>query len=216
MMHLPNATRVDQRCSSSATMSVLRLKSWMKDRLHPEGGPSQPSSPQPPNPVSSSPQSQPPSAGDPSSAPAKPTSKDDTAENVALALNLAQQVGTIAVPFIFPPAAPIMSLVKVYKEVKDTNEKRDVLLANITSLTRDLCGTILQMEATDHPDLIGHLKEIHAGLLTKASLAIKEYDTQGKAIRFAARNEIGNKFSALNQEFDTFRAMFGVRTRSKL
>ncbi|KAJ7464497.1 hypothetical protein FB451DRAFT_440150 [Mycena latifolia] len=195
-------------------MSVRRVKNWVKDKLHPEGGPSRPSSPQPPNPVSSSPQSQLPSAGNPPSASAKSTSKGDTAiDNVALALNLAQQVGNIVqkVPFIAPTAALMLELVKVYKEVKDTNEKRDVVLANITGLTHDLCGTILRMEATNHLDLIGRLKadlETYTGLLTKASVFIKEYDGQGAVIHVAARNEIGDKFNTLNRELDSFGARF--------
>ncbi|KAJ6605280.1 hypothetical protein DFH09DRAFT_1300015 [Mycena vulgaris] len=49
-------------------------------------------------------------------------------------------------------------ILKAYKEIKDTDEKRDGLVLSITELTRDLCGTILQMEVTNHVELIGRLR----------------------------------------------------------
>ncbi|KAJ6504018.1 kinase-like domain-containing protein [Mycena vulgaris] len=81
-------------------------------------------------------------------------------DNLTVALGLVQQVENIVqkVPFIALATALMSELLKVYKEVKDTDEKRDFLLANVTELTCDLCGTILRMEATNHVDLIGRLK----------------------------------------------------------
>ncbi|KAJ7445583.1 ankyrin repeat-containing domain protein [Mycena latifolia] len=102
-------------------------------------------------------------------------------------------------------------ILKVYKEVKDTNEKRDVLLANIADLSRDLCGTVLRMEATNHVDLIGRLKadiEAYTGLLTKASAFMKDYNDHGLMSHIAARNELGTKFAALTRELDSFGARF--------
>jgi hypothetical protein len=165
---------------------------------------------------------------------------DGVIDNIALALGLVQQVANIVnkVPFIAPAAAIMSEILNAYKvravsnptasrltialfqELKDTNEKRDVLLANITGLTRDLCGTILRMEATNHTDLIGRLKtDIEAyttlglfftslpgsgsytshRLLTKASKSIRVYDNQGIIRYVLARNELGSTLTALNQ-----------------
>ncbi|KAJ7487896.1 ankyrin repeat-containing domain protein [Mycena latifolia] len=102
---------------------------------------------------------------------------------------------------------------QVCKEVQDVKEEREVLLANITDLTRDLCGVVLRMEATNHFDLIGRLKadiETYAALLRKATAFIKEYDKQRVVIQVAARKELGRKFCALNRELDSF----GARLRT--
>ncbi|KAJ6586270.1 ankyrin repeat-containing domain protein [Mycena vulgaris] len=98
-------------------------------------------------------------------------------------------------------------LLKVYKEVKDTDEKRDVLLVNITELARDLCGTILRMEATNHVDLIGRLK-VDIEIYAAASRFVKQYDIQGVVKHVAARNELGSEMTALNRELDLFGARF--------
>ncbi|KAJ6586296.1 hypothetical protein DFH09DRAFT_1274818 [Mycena vulgaris] len=105
----------------------------------------------------------PPSASEPPGVDAGPIATSPagaTIDNLTVALGMAQQVANIVqkVPFITPAAALMSELLKVHKEVKDTDEKRDVLLANIAELTRDLCGTILRMEATNHVELIGRLK----------------------------------------------------------
>jgi hypothetical protein len=39
------------------------------------------------------------------------------------------------------------------------NEKWDILAKKITNLADDLCAIISQMEATNHADLLGHLKK---------------------------------------------------------
>lgn len=114
---------------------------------------------------------------------------DSAIDNLALVLNLVQQVMNVVqkVPFVAPVAAAMSEILKAYKvcfrfvgalhtssyllcclqEVKDTNEKRDVLFAQISAITRDLCATILRMEETNHVDLLGRLKgdlETYAGL----------------------------------------------------
>ncbi|KAJ6504051.1 hypothetical protein DFH09DRAFT_1440359 [Mycena vulgaris] len=137
-----------------------------------------------------------------------------TIDNLTVALGLAQQVANIVqkVPFIAPAAALMSELLKVYKEVKDTDEKREFLLVNIAELTRDLCGTILRMEATNHVELIGRLKtdiEAYAEWASApASRFIKEYDNQGVGKHVAARNELRSKMTALNRELDSFGARF--------
>ncbi|KAJ6504054.1 hypothetical protein DFH09DRAFT_1289476 [Mycena vulgaris] len=171
-------------------------------------------------------QPEPPSASEPLSLDPKATSPANaTIDNLTVVLGLVQQVANIIqkVAFIAPAAALMSELLKVYNEVKGTDEKREVLLANITELTRDLCGTILRMEATNHLDLIGRLKvnieaytvKIRCRLLGRASSFIKECDNQGVGKHVAARNELGSKMTALNREMHSFGARFR-RCRSSI
>ncbi|KAJ6586276.1 ectomycorrhiza-induced ankyrin-domain/NACHT-domain-containing protein [Mycena vulgaris] len=170
------------------------FRKWVRG-LRPESRPSSRASASAP--ASTPLQPAPPSASEPPSVDPKATSPaaNVTIDNLTVALGLVQQVTNVVqrVPFIAPAAALMSELLKVYKEVKDTDDKRAVLLANITGLARDLCGTILRMEATNHVDLIGRLKadiEAYAGLLGKASRFIRQYDNQGITKHVAARNEL--------------------------
>ncbi|KAJ6541217.1 ankyrin repeat-containing domain protein [Mycena vulgaris] len=138
---------------------------------------------------------------------------ESVVDNISLALELVQQITTLAqnAPIIGPIAALVSGILKAYKEVKDADEKRDVLFTHIANLTRDLCATVLRMEAMNHVDLIGRLApdmDAYAGLLGKASDFIKEYDKQPVVIRFAARNQLGTKLGALTQELELFGARF--------
>ncbi|KAJ7445593.1 hypothetical protein FB451DRAFT_1412623 [Mycena latifolia] len=142
-----------------------------------------------------------------------PAESTSTVDNLSFVLGLVAQIATIVetAPFLGPAAALMSEVLMTYKEVKDTDEKRGVLLANITGLTRDLCSTILRMEATNHLDLIGRLKgdvEAYTGLLAKASEFIKNYDNQGGLSRILDRNDLGAKFAAFTQELDSFGARF--------
>ncbi|KAJ7883307.1 hypothetical protein B0H13DRAFT_1890457 [Mycena leptocephala] len=141
------------------------------------------------------------------------TTTDSTIDELTLVLSLVQQVANMVqkIPFVAPAAAIMSEILKAYTEVRDTNEKRDMLFIEITHITRDLCATILRMEATNHIDLIGRLKtdiELFAGLLEKASAVIKEYDNQGKFVHLAARNEWATKFTNISRELDFFGARF--------
>jgi hypothetical protein len=54
-----------------------------------------------------------------------------------------------------------MSLIKCslfLQEIKDMHEQRDVLVARLAKTTRDLHGTIMQMEANNHTNSTGRLK----------------------------------------------------------
>ncbi|KAJ6586253.1 hypothetical protein DFH09DRAFT_1274797 [Mycena vulgaris] len=185
-----------------------RLRKWVRglrleNRPSSRGFPSVPASNPPPP--------EPPSASEPPGIDPKATSPANAAiDNLTVALGLVQQVANIVreVPFIAPAAALMAEILEVYKEAKATGDKRDVLLANVAELTRDLCGTILRMEATNHVDLIGRLKMDIEALLAKASLFIKRYDTQGVVKHLAARNELGSEILALNRELDSFGARF--------
>ncbi|KAJ6488352.1 hypothetical protein DFH09DRAFT_1003879 [Mycena vulgaris] len=186
-----------------------RLKNWAHAMIG-QGGQAPLSTA---GPVSPRPRSGPPSDKDLPPPSGRFTIAGSRIDNIALALNLVQQVANIvqSVPFVAPAAALMSEILKVCKGVKDTNEKRDALLTNITDLTCDLCGTILRLEATTHVDLIGRLKadiEAYARLLGKASAFIEEYDNQSALTRFAAHNDLGSKFIVLNRELDSFSARF--------
>ncbi|KAJ7445585.1 ankyrin repeat-containing domain protein [Mycena latifolia] len=190
-----------------------RFKNWVQAKIHTRdftgSGLSTtigPSSPQSKHPSSSS-------LATPTLSAESPSPADVVIDNVSVALGLVQQVGNVVqrAPFIGPAAALMVEILKGYKEVKDTNDKRNSLLANVTDLTRDLCGTILRMEATNHFDLIGRLKadiETYARFLARTSRLIEEYDSHGAITHVASRNELGTRFDALNRELSSFGARF--------
>ncbi|KAJ6514678.1 hypothetical protein DFH09DRAFT_1049102 [Mycena vulgaris] len=67
------------------------------------------------------------------------------------------------------------------------------------------------MEATNHVELIGRLRadiETYSVLLARASVFIKQYDSQGVFRHVAARNELGSQMNSLNRELDSFGARF--------
>ncbi|KAJ6487592.1 hypothetical protein C8R45DRAFT_252300 [Mycena sanguinolenta] len=102
-------------------------------------------------------------------------------------------------------------ILKTYKEAKDTDDKRDALLAQSTSIGQDLCATILRMEATNHVDLIGRLRpdiEAYTRLLEEASKFVADYDSLKAITRALGRNELGSKFTELQQDLDSFGARF--------
>ncbi|KAJ7118134.1 hypothetical protein C8R44DRAFT_673631, partial [Mycena epipterygia] len=134
-------------------------------------------------------------------------------DNIALTLGLVEKLAGLfqTVPFIAPVAGAMSEILKAYKEVKDTNDKREGLLARITDLSHDLCATVLRMEATKHVDLIGRLKEdveTYAKLLEKASRVVTHYANRGTIVRVAARTQLGNELSGLERDLDSFGARF--------
>ncbi|KAJ7227586.1 hypothetical protein B0H12DRAFT_1193209 [Mycena haematopus] len=155
-----------------------------------------------------------PSANDSPIAGAEVTnSKDLAIDNLALAFDVAEKLAGFVqtVPFIAPAAGLLSQIAKVYKEAEDTNDKREALLSRITGITEDLCATILRMEARNDIDLIGRLKpdiETYARLLGEASEFAVKYQRLGKIHRGAARNQLGNRFSYLQQQLDLFGARF--------
>jgi hypothetical protein len=68
------------------------------------------------------------------------------------------------------------------QEVKDTKDKRDALLARIMDISRDLRGTILRMDATNHRDLVTRLVpdvETYAKLNLFSFACVKSDSTTG-------------------------------------
>ncbi|KAJ7269747.1 ankyrin repeat-containing domain protein [Mycena rebaudengoi] len=115
------------------------------------------------------------------------------------------------VPFIAPVAGCLSQIIKVYKEVEATDEKRDALLRRIVSISHDLHATVLRMEAAGHVDILTRLKpdlETYAGLLEKAAAFVAGYNEIGVVRRGAARNQLGGDFSTLQQDLDSFGARF--------
>ncbi|KAF7333010.1 Protein kinase domain-containing protein [Mycena venus] len=136
-------------------------------------------------------------------------------DHIAITLGLVEKAAGLfhTVPFIAPVTALMSEILKAYKEMKNTNDKREALLAHITDITHDLCATVLRMEATKHVDVIGRLKadiETYIRLLKKASTFVGEYDQRGAFVRFVARNQLGGGFSELERELD----FFGTRFRA--
>jgi hypothetical protein len=104
--------------------------------------------------------------------------KDAAIDNIAVVLDVVKDLGDVLekVPFIGPVAAGLSAFVKVYKvcldrhyefiywstdlrqEFKQTEDKRDDLLVRITDISKDLCGTVLRLNITNHVALLTRLK----------------------------------------------------------
>ncbi|KAJ7827574.1 hypothetical protein B0H13DRAFT_2439244 [Mycena leptocephala] len=115
--------------------------------------------------------------------------EDAVVSNISLALDVAEKLAGYfrTVPFVAPAAGLLSQGLKVYKEVKDTHDERDRLLARVTCINQDLCATILRMEGTSHGDLLMRLKsdvETYAGFKTNrlVDLAIQQGDMKGALI----------------------------------
>ncbi|KAF7356057.1 ANK-REP-REGION domain-containing protein [Mycena venus] len=135
--------------------------------------------------------------------------------NLSTALKVVQQVGNIieSVPFIAPIGAILSELVKVYKEVKDTYDKRDILLDKVASLARDIGGSILELKNSGVVERVGRLKtdlEEYAQLLGEARNLVIRFDDHGKSIHMIKRGELGALLDALDKKLD----FFGTRFRS--
>ncbi|KAJ7285924.1 ankyrin repeat-containing domain protein [Mycena rebaudengoi] len=139
--------------------------------------------------------------------------KDSVVDNVALAVDVVEKLAGFVqtVPFIAPVAGCLSQIIKVYKEMEATDEKRDNLLCRIVSISHDLHATVLRMEAAGHVDVLTRLKpdlETYAGLLEKAAAFVADYNEIGAVRRGAARNQLGGDFSTLQQDLNSFGARF--------
>ncbi|KAJ6592306.1 hypothetical protein DFH09DRAFT_1415332 [Mycena vulgaris] len=119
---------------------------------------------------------------------------------LSVALELAGKVAEIV------KEAPLVA-----PDMKMTNEKRDVLAAYITALSGDVCATVLQMEATNHSDLIQRLTgdlKTYADLIFKASNIVHKYKRQGTFLHVATHKQLGGEIDKINQELTAFGARF--------
>ncbi|KAF7358982.1 hypothetical protein MSAN_01238700 [Mycena sanguinolenta] len=66
--------------------------------------------------------------------------KNGLVDNAAFALDVVEKLAAFAqtVPFVAPVAGFLSQIVKVYNEVQDTHDKRNILLDRITNIAEDL------------------------------------------------------------------------------
>ncbi|KAJ7613825.1 hypothetical protein DFH06DRAFT_136367 [Mycena polygramma] len=144
----------------------------------------------------------------------KPTdSRDIVIDNLGVAFDVAEKLVGFAqtVPFIAPVAGLLSQIVKTYNEVKETHDKRNVLVLRVMAIAEDLYTTVRRLEDTKHIDLIKRLRpdiENYTELLTEASKFVSDFDGLGRIHRGAARNQLGDTFSDFEQKFDFFGARF--------
>ncbi|KAF8199794.1 hypothetical protein K438DRAFT_2112069 [Mycena galopus ATCC 62051] len=142
--------------------------------------------------------------------------KDSVVSNLKAGLEIVQQVGKIvqSVPFIEPIGAILSTLVDVYKEVEDNNDKRDALVDKATALARDVSQAILRLKDLSHEDLINRLdpdlKE-YQRLLTEVQNRVTEtFNDRGKLVRVIKRGELGGELDSLGEKL----SFWGTRFRS--
>ncbi|KAJ7841130.1 hypothetical protein B0H13DRAFT_2365903 [Mycena leptocephala] len=134
--------------------------------------------------------------------------KDTIVDNIALAVDVVQTFQASLNQFLSSSRGSF-AVPNYY--MKATDEKRDILLARIMDITRDLHATVLRMETTGHVNVLTRLKsdlETYASLLAKASEFIAEYDRLGALHRGLARNQLKGELSTLQQNLDSFGASF--------
>ncbi|KAJ7646424.1 hypothetical protein DFH06DRAFT_578585 [Mycena polygramma] len=87
-------------------------------------------------------------------------SKELVIDNLRLVFDVVEKLGGFAqtVPFIAPVAGLLSQIVKGYNEIKDTHDKRDLLIARVIAIAQDLYATVCRMEDTAHIDLIERLR----------------------------------------------------------
>ncbi|KAJ7047048.1 hypothetical protein C8F04DRAFT_1227162, partial [Mycena alexandri] len=162
-------------------------------------------------------------------------------DGLRIALELAAQAAKIAkaAPFLEPASALLTEILKsyevftvisglcceflrIFQEIQDMNEKRDVLAAHIADITGDICAPLLRVEATDsESELIRRLKAdlqkytalgffSRSLLIEKASGFVLKYDGHRKIVRWAAHKQLSSEIDKLNQELNSF----GARLRT--
>ncbi|KAJ6594427.1 hypothetical protein B0H19DRAFT_1247099 [Mycena capillaripes] len=134
-------------------------------------------------------------------------------DGLTITLALANDVANVleVAPFIGRAASLLKKIQKANDELGRTDEKRNILEAHLTNLTRDICAAVLRMQATGHSGLISRLTvdlEKYGALITTASRFIEAYDKQWKVARVARRNKLDNKMDKLDQELNAFGARF--------
>ncbi|KAJ7653578.1 ankyrin repeat-containing domain protein [Mycena polygramma] len=140
-------------------------------------------------------------------------SKELVIDNLRLVLDVIDKLGGFAqtVPFIAPVAGLLSNIAKAYNEVKETHDKRDVLIARVIAIAQDLYATIFRMEDTKHIDLIERLRpdiETYTALLREASAFVAEFDGLRRIRRGAARKQLGDTLGDFQQKIDFFGARF--------
>ncbi|KAJ7274605.1 ankyrin repeat-containing domain protein [Mycena rebaudengoi] len=138
-------------------------------------------------------------------------SKDSVISNISAALAIVEQVGKVieAAPFVEPIGAILLQFVKVYKQLRDNDGKRDTLLNKVAALFCDIAPAILRLHDNGHGAQIhrlgSDLKE-YRGLLENAQRLLSV--EHKKFVRVLKRDELGAELDALDKQIDLFGARF--------
>ncbi|KAJ7274632.1 ankyrin repeat-containing domain protein [Mycena rebaudengoi] len=138
-------------------------------------------------------------------------SKDSVISNISAALAIVEQVGKVieAAPFVEPIGAILLQFVKVYKQLRDNDGKRDTLLNKVAALFCDIAPAILRLHDNGHAAQIHRLgpdlKE-YRGLLENAQRLLSV--EHKKIVRILKGDELGAELDALDKQIDLFGARF--------
>ncbi|KAF8188273.1 hypothetical protein K438DRAFT_1936380 [Mycena galopus ATCC 62051] len=132
---------------------------------------------------------------------------------LSAALETVQQVAKIpeSVHLIEPIGAILSELIEVYKEVGDTYDTRDALLEKVATVTRDICGLILQLKKYGLIDRFGDLESDlgqYSRLLEDAQNLVIEFDEHGKPVRMIKHGEFRAGMEFLHTKLDFLRKRF--------
>ncbi|KAJ7256364.1 ankyrin repeat-containing domain protein [Mycena rebaudengoi] len=137
--------------------------------------------------------------------------KDSVISNILAALAIVEQVGKVieAAPFVAPIGAILSQFVKFYKQLRDNDEKRDMLLDKVAVLFYDIALAILRLHDNGHAAQIhrlgSDLKE-YRGLLENAQRLLSV--EHKKFVRVLKRDELSAELDALDKQIDLFGARF--------
>ncbi|KAJ7256360.1 ankyrin repeat-containing domain protein [Mycena rebaudengoi] len=137
--------------------------------------------------------------------------KDSVISNILAALAIVEQVGKVieAAPFVAPIGAILSQFVKVYKQLRDNDEKRDMLLDKVAVLFYDIALAILRLHDNGHAAQIhrlgSDLKEYRRLLENAQRLLSVEHK---KFVRILKRDELGTELDTLDKQIDLFGARF--------
>ncbi|KAF8193068.1 hypothetical protein K438DRAFT_1674666, partial [Mycena galopus ATCC 62051] len=114
--------------------------------------------------------------------------------NISLALALAEQTVDIAqvAPMIKPAVNLLSQIVQSFREDRGINpdEKRNIITEHLVNLTGDVSATVLQMEATDHSNLVERLKQdfVKFATLTEEASQLFHYHDAHSEFQFLLDN----------------------------
>ncbi|KAJ7274600.1 hypothetical protein C8J57DRAFT_1714452 [Mycena rebaudengoi] len=138
-------------------------------------------------------------------------SKDSVISNISAALAIVEQVGKVieAAPFVAPIGAILSQFVKGYKQLRDNDGKRDMLLDKVAVLFCDISRAILRLHDNGHAAQIhrlgSDLKE-YSGLLENAQRLLSV--EHKKFVHVLKRDELGVELDTLDKQIDLFGARF--------
>ncbi|KAJ7091786.1 ankyrin repeat-containing domain protein [Mycena epipterygia] len=140
-------------------------------------------------------------------------SKDSAISNISAALAIVEQVGKVieAAPFVEPIAAILLQFIEVYKQLRDNDGKRDMLVDKVTILLCDIARAILRLNDSGNAAQISRLGsdlKDYARLLENAQRLLSV--EHKKVVRIIKRDELRAELDALDKQLD----LFGTRFRT--